>query len=720
MDATPAPARVAVVVVPGVGNDAPGSTLDAVAGALASRSALEDAERHELIVSPEGDEVTYRTSWSRLRTRTGDVTVDVYEMYWADLSRFPAGLLRFAYTVYALLLQICTVGLEALRPLCGPGGLRRARIARAAMVTTGWIVAVPVIVVAAVIAMQAGALVIAVALDGHPTFAAVAVGALALVLVGLAAWGARNLARGGWRGFPPAVAAAIAALVIAHAALWIGAEGLRVGLANSLVDTVAYPLRLAWMGVVAAAVVSAVALILVAVARAPGGPAERRGRLRAAVTALLTLTLGPLGIAVVNALVLAAVGAVAVQVTDGHTWGGHQTGLRCLDGAGSWSIVTCTDPAAPADWGLGLFSQSLRPLVPVLGVAAALVVLVLVVAVIPVGVAMLVARARRARRREASAGLGRAMTRAVAALGGGGAGAVAALAVAVSAAGVVGVWVLDANADAPPGGAFGASVALTVGGFLVAVRVLGIDPRRPFGTTSGWLERLRMVLDVPYDVVNYLRVTQPELGVVAPRQRMLRRHRALLRHIALGGSDRRRYDALVFAAHSQGTVLTAATLFGDAHRSPPARPLAQEAPGLTLPPHVSLLTAGSPLRQLYEARFPGQYSWLQTELDVPGRLAPLTGRWVNLYRSGDYVGRALWADDDAPAVWDPDRIATERGTAAGPELIEHCLGPGGHTGYWDDAAFGDWLLHLVMASVDRPSPRPGPPSPPAARVSSAP
>src|SRR5690606_15385497 len=151
---------------------------------------------------------------------------------------------------------------------------------------------------------------------------------------------------------------------------------------------------------------------------------------------------------------------------------------------------------------------------------------------------------------------------------------------------------------------------------------------RPFGSASGWLERLRIVLDVPYDIVNYLRVTQPEVGVVAPRQRMLRRYRALLRHIALGGTDRTPYAGLVIAAHSQGTVLTVATLFGDANRSPVAAPLAAEAPELILPAHMSLLTAGSPLRQLYEARFPGQYAWLQADVAVPGRLAPLTGRWV--------------------------------------------------------------------------------------------
>lgn len=709
MDPSHPPARVAVIVVPGVGDDAPGSTLDAVSGALVSRSVLEDAERHDLIVSPDGDEVTYRTAWSRLQDRDRSLTVDVYEMCWADLSRFPAGLLRFAYTVYALLLQICTIGLEALRPLCGP--MRRADVARRGLVTTGWIVAVPVVATAAILALESTALVIAVTLDGRPALAAVAVGAIGAGAVVGAIWAGRHLTRAGWRWFRPAIAAAVAVLAVAHAAAWIAAEGLRVGLANALVDLVTYPMRIGWIAVAVAAAVTAVALLSTAVRLTGGGLVLERRRTRAAVTAMLTLAIGPLGVAVVNAFVLAGVGALALRLTDGHDWGANAAALHCLDGPGSWAIGTCADAPAPGDWGLRLFTQSLTPLVPVLIAAGSLLALALLAGAIPYLVAVVRSRTERRRPGAASERQGGALSDVLATLTGAGAGGLAVAAVALSAGGVLLGWIGDADTE-PPTAGWGASVALVAGALLVGVRALGIDPRRPLGDTSGLLERVRMVLDIPYDIVNYLRVTQPRLGVVAPRQRMLRRYRALLAHIAAGGTDRHRYDALVIAAHSQGTVLTSAVLFGDAARVPAAGPLAAEAPTLAMPARMSLLTAGSPLRQLYGARFPGQYDWLQHDLDTPGRLAPLTDRWVNLYRAGDYVGRTLWAPDpDAPEVWDPERLATERPTPMGPALTEHCLGPGGHTGYWDDPLFGDWLMHLVEHAAGRPSARPGPPPP---------
>jgi hypothetical protein len=229
----------------------------------------------------------------------------------------------------------------------------------------------------------------------------------------------------------------------------------------------------------------------------------------------------------------------------------------------------------------------------------------------------------------------------------------------------------------------------------VAVRFLGVSPRRPFGANTAALERLRIVLDIPYDVATYLRVSQP--GIVAPRERMLRRYRALLGEVAAGGVDRVPYDALVIVSHSQGTVLSAATLFGDANRSPRARPLDEEEPDMTLPPEVSLLTCGSPLRQLYGERFPGQYDWVRELPRRPGGLRPVTGTWVNLYRSGDYVGRALWArDPDAPEVFDPERPAYDLRAPGGPRVVEGCVGAGSHTGYWSEAALGDWVIRLVL------------------------
>ena len=55
--------------------------------------------------------------------------------------------------------------------------------------------------------------------------------------------------------------------------------------------------------------------------------------------------------------------------------------------------------------------------------------------------------------------------------------------------------------------------------------------------------------------------------------------------------------------------------------------------------------------------------------------------WVNVYRSGDYVGRALWSDATA-------------GTAVG---TEYCIGAGAHTHYWDRTApmIADALDRLI-------------------------
>ena len=144
----------------------------------------------------------------------------------------------------------------------------------------------------------------------------------------------------------------------------------------------------------------------------------------------------------------------------------------------------------------------------------------------------------------------------------------------------------------------GAAIALVVSALLVCVRFLGVTPRagRSAPRAPGALERLRIVLDIPYDVATYLRVSQP--GIVAPRERMLRRYRALLGEVAAGGVDRESYDALVIVIHSQGTVLSAATLFGDFGRSPPARPdrrggARHRAPAGGLAAHVRLARCAS-------------------------------------------------------------------------------------------------------------------------------
>ena len=113
---------------------------------------------------------------------------------------------------------------------------------------------------------------------------------------------------------------------------------------------------------------------------------------------------------------------------------------------------------------------------------------------------------------------------------------------------------------------------------------------------------------------------------------------------------------------------------------------------------VALYTMGSPLRQLYALRFPDLYAWVHAESTGPEREPLGVDSWANAYRSGDYVGRALWRD----AKESPRDPAAHLRRARSPASREACLGAGAHTHYWDDAApqVGqqlDWLVGEVQA-----------------------
>jgi hypothetical protein len=170
----------------------------------------------------------------------------------------------------------------------------------------------------------------------------------------------------------------------------------------------------------------------------------------------------------------------------------------------------------------------------------------------------------------------------------------------------------------------------------------------------GWLGSARSLLDVLLDIDNYMREHPRGAG---PRVRMFERTHAVLQHLgaASGGPT---YDAVVFVAHSQGAVIVADYLRLARQRGWPA--------GAALPVH--LMTMGSPLRQLYERCFPALYDWVGRE-PLRGRLEELQlASWTNLYRSGDYIGRALGFAPDA-----------ER-------MREASIGIGAHTHYWDETA----------------------------------
>jgi len=213
----------------------------------------------------------------------------------------------------------------------------------------------------------------------------------------------------------------------------------------------------------------------------------------------------------------------------------------------------------------------------------------------------------------------------------------------------------------------------------------------------------RPALDVLLDVDNYLRYHPRNR---TPRARIAERYTTLLRHLcrwkdSSPGSSGSQYDALIIIAHSQGTVITADLLRflrRERRSNPEFEPdldrLLSDAPAEG-PLPVYFFTMGCPLRQLYRLRFPDLYRWV----DPPGSSGgtdpdPETlgvTRWVNVYRSGDYVGRNLWTPDSDPHLFTP---------GARPRTIdavrsEGCIGAGAHTHYWDDTA------PMVAAELDQ-------------------
>ncbi|QYY33779.1 hypothetical protein K2O51_33580 (plasmid) [Cupriavidus pinatubonensis] len=163
------------------------------------------------------------------------------------------------------------------------------------------------------------------------------------------------------------------------------------------------------------------------------------------------------------------------------------------------------------------------------------------------------------------------------------------------------------------------------------------------------------ILDIALDVSNWLKERPFRSN---PRGRIMSRYIGLLREICKEGA----YDRIVVVAHSQGTVISA-DLFRMLEQTRKWPFLADRKPP------IELLTAGCPLRQLYLSRFPVWYGWASNP-DV--RSLGVTS-WVNVYRTGDYVGRDLWSDASSSLT---DELST----------IDISIGAGAHTHYFDETA----------------------------------
>ena len=204
------------------------------------------------------------------------------------------------------------------------------------------------------------------------------------------------------------------------------------------------------------------------------------------------------------------------------------------------------------------------------------------------------------------------------------------------------------------------------------------------------LKALRAPLDAALDVDNHFREF-PRKAI--PRVMILERYVAVLEQVLSQG-----YERIVIVSHSQGTVITA-DLLRYLQRRPRLKPADAANDRLVLlgqrlaAKNIRLLTAGSPLRQLYALRFPCQYGWV---LGPAGMAHTTSGpdprgdlgvaHWVNVWGAGDYVGRWLWTAAHDPAI---PALAVDPQAYEGkpvqrvPDYRDLCLGADAHTHYFD-------------------------------------
>ncbi len=203
---------------------------------------------------------------------------------------------------------------------------------------------------------------------------------------------------------------------------------------------------------------------------------------------------------------------------------------------------------------------------------------------------------------------------------------------------------------------------------------------------SALASHARPALGLILDVDNYLRESP---SWATPKAKMAARFASLLRHILerRDAAGKPMFNRIVIVSHSQGTVMAADML----------RFL--KTVGATDPDmsgvKVSLLTMGSPLRQLYSANFPHLYEWVDTNNDDtvgtsayhahPDPAELNVAEWVNLFTTGDYVGRSLWRSMSWPDIWRRQEFVERAQRGAPLDRYDRCLGAGTHTRYWTSA-----------------------------------
>jgi hypothetical protein len=189
--------------------------------------------------------------------------------------------------------------------------------------------------------------------------------------------------------------------------------------------------------------------------------------------------------------------------------------------------------------------------------------------------------------------------------------------------------------------------------------------------------RLRVAIDAVLDIDSYF-ADPPNHR--PPRARIFSRYASLLRYLRDHG-----YERIVIVSHSQGTVISA-DLLRYLHVQGRLRDFVGDIP-------VSLVTVGSPLRDLYAERFPLLYRWMGSNAGgfataTPGAADVGAVHWVNACRSGDYVGRFIWMPPGDAKRFRIAMVGLDGQLEAqrAGDRTEICLGAGGHTHYFSNDA----------------------------------
>jgi hypothetical protein len=225
-------------------------------------------------------------------------------------------------------------------------------------------------------------------------------------------------------------------------------------------------------------------------------------------------------------------------------------------------------------------------------------------------------------------------------------------------------------------------------GGAVTITALGARFTQTFG-------KLRVALDAMLDVDNYF---QDPPNRRPPRAQIFSRFASLLDYVRSRG-----YARLVIVSHSQGTVISADLLrylnrTGRLH-------------GFTGGMPLSLVTVGSPLRDLYATRFPFLYRWMGGPPEAFAGASPRASdleaeEWINVYRAGDYVGRSIWTAPTEPTMLRVATVSDAGKVLASSEgdRTEFCLGAGAHTHYFANDAIA------LAVEIDRLVCRGAPPA----------